>query len=103
MIPRPFAPQFGSNQVVALVAATPQIKNIPGDASVLQIVNAGAGDLYVRPYSSATVPAPVASALDFPVRPGTWRLIFVGDVPDRISLFSAAGTTAELMQGDGGI
>lgn len=100
---RPFAPQFGSNQVVVLAAATPQAKNITADSQVLRVINAGAGDLYVKAYSSQTTPVPVASAADYKVLVGTDRLITVGDEIDRVSLFSAAGTTAEIMTGDGGI
>lgn len=101
--PRPFAPQFGANQIVVLVAATPQAKNITADSQVLRVLNVGAGDCYVKGYSSATVPAPVASTTDYRVSAGQDKLITVGDVIDRVSLFSVAGTTVEIIPGDGGI
>jgi hypothetical protein len=99
----PFAPQFGSTQQAVLGASGTSIKNIPGDCQVLRVLNVGAGDLYVRPYSSLQAVPPVASAVDYRVLPSTDRLIYVGDAMDRVSLFSIAGTTAEIMQGDGGI
>lgn len=99
---RPFAPQFGSNQVVVLAAATPQIKSVTRTCQVLRVYNSGAGDLYVRPYWSQTNPAPVASAVDYAVPPGADRLITIGEL-DTVSLYSLAGTTAQIMTGDNGV
>lgn len=100
--PRPFAPQFGSGQVVVLAAATPQSKSVDRVRQVLRVCNQGAGDLYVRAYWSQTTPAPVASTADFYVAPGQDRLVTIGEM-DTVSLLSVAGTTAQIMTGDGGV
>lgn len=102
MINRPFCPQYGSNLTRAIGAAANVAISISPDSSTLHVYNSGAGDLYVRAYSSLAAVA-VASAQDFPVPPGQTRLIFIGDVLDRASLFSIAGTTAQVMSGTGGV
>lgn len=102
MLPRPFSPQFGSNQILTLAAATPQPVSVTPDSTTLYVYNSGTGDLYVAAYSSKAA-AYVASNKDFRVPPGASRLIYIGDVLDRVSAFSVAGTTAEIMTGDGGI
>lgn len=98
----PFGPQYGSNQVVALAAATPQAKTINADSKCLRVVNSGAGDLYVRMYSSLATAA-IASAIDCPVLPSTAIVLRKDDAHDRVSLFSAAGTTAQIMTGEGSV
>lgn len=103
MIPRPFSPQFGSNQSSVLGAAGNAALSVTRDCTTLYLYNSGAGDLYVAAYSSLASPAYVASAKDYPVPPGQTRIIFIGEVNDRVSVFSTAGTTAQVMAGDGGI
>lgn len=102
MLPRPFSPQFGSNQVSVLGAAGNAALVVTADSTTLYVYNSGAGDLYVAGYSSKSA-VYVASNKDYAVPPGATRIIYIGDVLDRVSVFSTAGTTAQVMTGDGGI
>lgn len=99
---RPFSPQWGSNQVSVLAAAGTAALSVTKDSTTLLVYNSGAGDLYVAAYSSQAI-AYVASAKDYPVPPGQSKVVYIGDVMDRVSLFSTAGTTGQVMTGDGGV
>lgn len=103
MIDRAFAPHYGSNQVMTLAAATPQVKNIEPADTTVRVVNAGAGDLYVRTYSSQQGAAPVADNSCFKILPSSERYIYADYTQDKISLYSLAGTTAEVMTGTGAV
>lgn len=104
MLPRPFNPHYGSNTQLVLVAATPQARNLEAQDGVVRVVNASGGALmYFRTYSSLDVVAPVASAIDYPVLPGMAVLVSKDQAHDRISLFSTAGTTCDVMTGNGGV
>lgn len=103
MIDRAFAPHYGTNQVVVLAAATPQIKSIEGADTTVRVINAAAGDLYFRTYSSQQGNAPVADATCMKVLAGTERYVYADYTQDRISLYSLAGTTAEVMTGTGAV
>lgn len=103
MIPRPFSPQFSSNQISTLAAAGTAALSVTRDCTTINVYNSGAGDLYVAAYSSLASPAYVASNKDYPIPPGQSRIIFIGEVNDRVSIFSTAGTTAQVMAGDGGM
>lgn len=102
MVPRPFSPQFGSNQISVLGALGTAQLSVTQDSTTVRIVNSGTGDVYVAAWSSKN-PTYVASAKDYRVSAGIDRVIYVGDINDRIALFSVAGTTAEVMTGDGGV
>lgn len=101
-IPRPFSPQFGSNQISTLGAAGTAALSVTADSTTLYVANTGSGDLYVAAYSSKAL-AYVASNKDYFVPAGQTRYIFIGDVLDRVSVFSTAGTTYQVMTGDGAI
>lgn len=101
-LPRPFAPQNGSNQTSVLGVAGNAALSVTPDSSTLRIVNSGANACYVAPYSSKAT-AYVATATDYPVLPGTDKVIFIGDVNDRVSVFSPLGTTVQVQTGDGGV
>jgi len=98
----PFLPHYGSSQQATLVAATPQILNLTRDDVSLRIWNSGTNTLYFAVYDSLGT-ARVASATDCFVPPNTILTVTKGFGMDRISLFSTAGTTCELMTGGVGI
>lgn len=103
MIPRPFSPQFSSNQISTLTAATAAALTVTRDCTTITVYNSGTGDLYVAAYDSRALTPYVASNKDYPVPPGQTRVIFIGEVNDRVSVFSTAGTTSQVMAGDGGM
>lgn len=104
MLPRPFNPHYGSNSQHTLVAATPQTRALEAQDASVRVVNAVGGALmYFRTYSSKDNPAPVASAIDYPVLPGMASVVNKDQSHDLISLFSAAGTTCDVMTGNSGV
>ena len=99
---RPFGPQFGSNQVVTLVAGVAQMRTLSSDSTAIRVLNSGSGDLYIRAYSSQSG-APVASTADYPILSGMVSTLTIGAAFDRISMLSTSGTTAQVMTGQGGV
>ncbi len=95
-----FNPAFGSNQVIAAAAASAAVSVNQNDDQV-RIINTGANIAYVRAYWSATVPAPAATVADLPIPPGMASTLTKGQVNDRIAYISAAGTTLNIMTGNG--
>lgn len=112
----PFQPSWGSNQLLTLSGGTEQHIRINKDWRSLRVFNTGATNpLYFKTYNSGTtaaaVPAPsaltppqsLASTADYRVNPNASALITFALDHDAISIISAAGTTAEVMGGTGGI
>jgi hypothetical protein len=98
-IKQPFMPHYGANQVLT-AGATAAPFSVPIGGKQLRVVNTGTNKAYFRTYSSMTSPAPVASAADYPVPAGLGCVVSrIGH--DMISVFSASGTTLEVMPGEG--
>ncbi|WP_443700167.1 hypothetical protein [Pseudomonas sp.] len=96
-----FAPHQGSNQLVTLVAATPQILTITAQDKSIRIANAGANPVHFRTYDSTITPAPVASSADCPVLAGMASTFTKAMSHDRVAIFSTAGTTVNVCTGEG--
>lgn len=97
-IKQPFAPHYGSNQ--SLAAGSPATAvSISHQAKQMRVVNTGANIGFFRTYDS-TGGAPAATAADYPVPPGAGAIVSkIGH--NAISVFSPAGTTLQVMTGEG--
>ena len=91
----PFKPHFGSNQVVTPAAASASITLAKGDKSV-RLVNSGAAVCYFR------VGIGAATTADCPVRTGESLVIEKPEDETAAAHISAAGTTLNVMTGEGG-
>jgi len=98
-IKQPFAPHYGSNQ--ALAAGSPATAaSISHQAKQMRVVNTGANIGFFRTYDTSAGTAPQASAADYPVPSGTGAIVSkIGH--NAISVFSPAGTTLQVMTGEG--
>lgn len=100
-IKAPFQPQYGSNQVVTAGAAsaTITIHRLPKQ---VRITNTGANKAYIRTCDS-TLPEGIipATVADFAVPAGMSSTITKGLHHDRLTYISAAGTTLEVIVGEG--
>jgi hypothetical protein len=94
----PFKPHYGSNQVVTPGAASASVSIDKSDKSV-RVVNTGANKGYFRIGAGAQT----ATVADCPVAAGASLVVEKGDGADTIAHISAAGTTFEIMTGEGGI
>lgn len=100
MIKQPFFPAYGTNQVVSPGAASAAVA-INKDNRQVRIVNTGANIAYVQTFSSLDQAGTVASTIDFPVPAGAMCTISKDIDHDQIAHISAAGTTLNIMTGDG--
>jgi hypothetical protein len=101
---RPFSATPAGALTGTLGAAANAALIVGKDPQVVRVLNLGAGELYVRPYSSAEAIPPVASAADMRVLPSAPpEYIFIGDINDRVSVFSTAGTNYNVHPGNGGV
>jgi len=100
MIIQPFFPKYNSNQVVSAGAASAVI-TIEKDNRQVRILNTGANIAYVQTYSSLDNAAHAATVADFPVAPNQSCIISKDTSHDRLAHISAAGTTLQIMTGDG--
>ena len=98
-IKQPFAPHYGTNQ--ALAASSPATAaTISHQAKQLRVVNTGANIGYFRTYDTNAGAAPLASAADYPLPPNAGAIVSkIGH--NAISVFSPAGTTLQVMAGEG--
>lgn len=98
---QPFYPHFSQNQVVAPAAASASTP-INADDKQLRVANSGAAIGYFRTYNSfgGTVPQSATTA-DYCVLPGTAPVVSTGPNHDAIAYISAAGTTFQIMTGEG--
>jgi hypothetical protein len=96
---QPFSPHFGTNQVVAPAAAS-AAASISRDDKQVRVVNTGANIGYFRTYDS-TAGAQSATTADCPVPAGLSTTITKGTNHDAIAYISAAGTTFQVMTGEG--
>lgn len=92
----PFKPHYGTNQVVTPAAGAAAITIAKGDKSV-RLANSGAGICYVR-----IQPDGDATTADLPVRSGETVVVEKDQDFTRLSHISAAGTTLNVMTGEGG-
>jgi hypothetical protein len=97
----PFKPHYGSNQVITPGAAS-AVANINGTDKTVRVSNTGAAIGYFRTYSSTEAPVPTASTADMPVAAGETAYIEKAEGHDRLAHISAAGTTFQVMTGEGG-
>ena len=96
---QPFCPHYGSNQILTAGAAA-LIADIDASNGQVRFVNTGANIAYVRTYSSRAAAA-VASTADFPIAAGMSSVITKSLEHDKLSYISAAGTTLQMMTGEG--
>lgn len=94
-----FQPRYGTNQVLTAGAASATV-NLDAQAKQVRIVNTGANKAYVRVFNSATG-AQAASTADAVIASGQTAIFSKGDGDDRLSHISAAGTTLEVITGEG--
>lgn len=100
---QPFCPDRGANQVVTVGASAPI--NVRRDANQVRVVNTGANKGYFRCYSTeeAADKASLATctAADVPVAAGMSTTVTKSQLHDKLSTFSATGTTFEICTGEG--
>lgn len=96
----PFQPIYGSNQV-ATAAATSASLPINQAARSIRVLNNGAGSAYFRVYSSTDGSPGTASAADYPILPGVSVTLSKSLGQDRVAFLSTAGTTLEIITGEG--
>lgn len=96
----PFKPHYGTNQVVTPAAASASITIGKGDKSI-RVCNTGANVGYFRTglASNGTV---TATAADVAVPSGQSLVIEKDQDHDTLAHISAAGTTFQVMSGEGG-
>lgn len=98
---QPFFPHYGQNQVVTPGAASASAV-INADDKQLRVVNTGAAKGYFRTYNSVGGTLPQnATVADCPVAAGAELIVTTGPQHDAIAYISAAGTTFEVMTGEG--
>lgn len=98
-IKQPFAPQYGSNQVLTAGAASAKV-GINKESKQVRVVNTGANKGYFRIYDSSNG-VQSATTADCPVAAGAAVTVTKGGNQDTIAYISAAGTTLEVMTGEG--
>lgn len=98
-IKQPFYPHYGANQVVTPAAASVTI-TISADDKQVRVVNSGSGLGYFRTFSSLSG-ALEATTADCPVRAGSDLVVTKDPSHDRLAHISAAGTTFNVMTGEG--
>lgn len=94
----PFKPHFGSNQIVTPAAASASVTIGFGDKSI-RVCNTGANIGYFRTGSGVTT----ATTGDVAMPSGAILIIEKPDDHDTLAYISAAGTTFQVMSGEGGI
>ena len=95
----PFSPGYGSNQVLTAAAVAADTA-INASAAQMRIVNTGANIGYVRTYRSADG-TQAATTADLPIPSGMATTVTKDQSHDRLSYISAAGTTLQVMAGQG--
>lgn len=95
---QPFSPHFGTNQVLTAGAAALNATIDAVDKEV-RIMNTGANIAYVR--ISRTDAIVAATTADFPIASGQTSTITKADGQNNLSYISAAGTSLQVMSGEG--
>ncbi len=96
---QPFSPKYGSNQVVTPAAGSATI-DIDGDCKNVRVVNTGANKGYFRIFKTEDG-ALTASTADCCVAAGMATTVTKADGQNKLAHISAAGTTFEVMVGEG--
>lgn len=98
---QPFAPVYGTNQVItpAAASATVTLTATGVNSTQLRVVNTGAAIGYFRTDVAAN--SPVATTADVPVPAGMSTTITKPYKHDTIATISATGTTFQVMAGEG--
>jgi len=97
----PFKPHYGSNQVVAPAAASATI-TISSDDKTVRVRNSGAANIGYFRTGKLADGAVAATTADVPVAPGETVYIEKAEGHDTLAHISAAGTTFQVMTGEGG-
>jgi hypothetical protein len=98
---QPFSPHYGTNQVVTPAAGSATII-IDGQDKQVRVVNTGAAKGYFRVFSITAIPGgSAATVADCCVASGGTAIVTKAEGQDRLSHISAAGTTFEVMTGEG--
>ena len=95
---RPFSPSRGANQVVSPANASASV-SIDKAARSVRLVNSGANICYVRIGTGAQT----ATTADMPVRSAESVIVTKADGEDTLAYISAAGTTLNIQDGEGGV
>jgi hypothetical protein len=96
----PFKPHYGTNQVITPAAASADIVLAKGDKSV-RVRNSAATNIgYFR--ITASTESSAATTADMPVSPGETVIVEKEQDWTRMATISAAGTTFQVMTGEGG-
>jgi hypothetical protein len=98
-IKQPFYPHFGTNQVITPAAASASA-TIDRNNKQLRVLNSGANIGYFRTYNSEGG-SQSATTADYPVAPNQASVVSIGPFHDSIAYISAAGTTFNVMTGEG--
>lgn len=93
----PFKPHYGSNQIVTPAAASANVTITAADKSV-RIVNTGANIAYFRIGEGAQT----ATTADVAIPAAASIIVQKGITDNNIAHISAAGTTLQIMTGEGG-
>lgn len=96
---QPFNPQYGSNQVLTVAAASASATLSTGSKQA-RVLNSGANKGYFRIYNSKGG-AQNATIADCPVVSGMATTVTKSQDDDSIAYLSASGTTFEVMTGEG--
>ncbi len=100
---QPFYPHFGQNQVVTPAAASASSAIAVNDKQV-RVCNSGANIGFFRTYNSLGGTATQsATTADCPVLAGGTLVATKGADHDAVAYISAAGTTFQVMTGEGGV
>ena len=96
----PFRPSYKSNQVLNATSSSQSVAINPIN-KVVHVVNSGANIAYFSCASSNDTTA--ASTASCPILAGQTLNVEKGDTINQFNYISAAGTTLQVMTGEGGI
>lgn len=98
---QPFAPTYGSNQVLTSSSSSASVAITPGNKQ-LRVVNTGSNKAYFKTYNSqGGAVSKTASTADCCVAAGMATTVTVNADHDKLAHISANGTTLEVMEGEG--
>jgi len=97
---QPINPRWGSNQLLTATNTSAQA-TVNGNTKQIHVENTGATNpVYVRTGNSANGIV-VATTADLRISPGTVEVFTKPQDDNRIAYISAAGTTLEVIEGEG--
>lgn len=95
----PFNPQYGSNQVLTPSASSATVA-INKACKQVRILNTGANIAYVRVYDNSAG-TQAATTADCPIAAGMSTTLTKDEAHNALAHISAAGTTLQVMTGEG--